>query len=139
MPFAPFHILASNFYERIKNFLEYGQTIRMTDKNCGHDDTMLKEGDCTVTDPNRVSNIFNEYFSRVAESVGKPDIIGADEPVAKVVNRHSEHPSVKAVKDKYTNPPQFKFDHVQKDDIVIEFNRSPPPKKTKKKQEAQGP
>ncbi len=64
----------------------------------------------------------NEYFSRVAESIGKPDIVGANEPVATVVNRHREHPSVKASKDKYTNPPQFKFDHVQEDDIVIEFN-----------------
>ncbi len=44
-----------------------------------------------------MSKIFNEYFSRVAESIGKPDIIGANEPVATVVNRRSEHPSVKAI------------------------------------------
>ena len=56
-----------------------------------------------------MSKIFNEYFSRVTESIGKPDIVGADELVATVVNRQSEHPSVKAIKDKYTNPRNVSF------------------------------
>ncbi len=58
----------------------------------GYDDIMLKEGDCIVTDPIRVSAICSEYFSRVTESIGKPDSVGADESVATIINRHSKHP-----------------------------------------------
>ncbi len=100
----------------------------MTDKNSAYDNITLKEGDHILTDPENVSKIFNDYFGSVAESIGVPDSIAGEEPVVAIVNRHKEHTSVKAIKERFRSPLQFNFAQVEAGDIVKEMKRLNPQK-----------
>lgn len=79
----------------------------MTDrKNKQNVNIHLKMNDDeVVNDPQRVANVFNDYFSNVASSIGFEDAITST-PAA--ITKHKEHPSVIKIK-RYLNKPDTHF------------------------------
>ena len=67
-----------------------------TDKrNKNANDIVLKDGDNVVSDPAKVTEIFNTYFSNVASTIGFEDEIVS---VEDALQKHSQHPSVLKIK-----------------------------------------
>ena len=56
-------------------------------------DIILRENDNIVTDPSRVSELFNDYFSSVATDMGFDDCVTS---VSDAVAKHISHPSVQS-------------------------------------------
>ena len=59
---------------------------------------ILCENDNIVTDPSRVSELFNDYFSSVAMDIGFDDCVTS---VSDAVAKHISHPSVVEIRDEY--------------------------------------
>ncbi len=89
---------------------------------------MLKECDYIVPNPENVSQIFNDYFGSVTESIGEPDSTAGEEPVVTIVSGHREHTSVKAIKERFRSPPQYNSARVEEGDIAKEMKRINPNK-----------
>ena len=81
---------------------EFWDCIRpyLTDKSNSHRHIILHEEDKVITSREEVCEIFNGFFSSVADSIGEPDFIDVEDGdhLVKLLHKHSEHPSVKAIK-----------------------------------------
>ena len=80
---------------------DFWPTIRpfLTEKgNTNREEIHLRESQNTISDQNKVCNIFNEYFVNVASEIGKNSdcIVGKN------------HPSIKAIEENIT-PPDNQF------------------------------
>ena len=82
---------------------EFWECIRpyMNDKTKSHRNIILQEDDKIVTSREEVCEIFNVFFSSVADSIGEPDPISSEDgdPLGKLLQKHADHPSVIAIKD----------------------------------------
>jgi hypothetical protein len=80
-----------------------------------NDEIILRVDDELVTKPNDVCEAFNEFFSSAANDIGFDDAILLDNAgnicFDNIVEKHSEHPSVVAIKSKISVVNQFKFLH----------------------------
>ena len=99
--------------------LDFWKTIKpfLNDKNdYSNDRIILREGDELLTDPNDVSECFNEFFSSVAEEIGFEDIIYTDEQGAilidKILQKHRGHESIKTINSRNSSGKVFAFQHV---------------------------
>ena len=82
-----------DFWECIKPY--------MNDKRKSHQNIILNEEGRIVTSRDEVCEIFNSFFSTVADNIGEPDPIevGDDDPLGKLINKHERHPSIIAIKE----------------------------------------
>ena len=75
----------------------------MLSKQPTNDKIILRESDKIVTDERIICNISNVYFSNVAKEFGFDDEIPDDfqttDGFAKIIDKHSSHPSIIKIKE----------------------------------------
>ena len=83
----------------------------------GNNTITLKEDNETITDQNKVAEIFNKYFVSVAAEIGFPDpITSSDEALL----THQNHPSVIKIREKHPElHNSFSFHAVNPQEIMI--------------------
>ena len=106
------HSIKTYFDSRCKNESDgktFWKIIKpfMTDKCKVSENIMLAEDDSVVSDQHEVVNIFNNYFSSIANSIGQPDDINMDESIESVFQRHKNHPSILAINENFDNTKSF--------------------------------
>ena len=93
------------FWKTIKPF--------MSSKQPTNDKIILRESDKIVTDERIICNIFNDYFSNVAKEIGFDDEIPDDfqtiDGFAKIIDKHSSHPSIIKIKEHSSTERSFVF------------------------------
>ena len=89
----------------------------------------LNENENIVTDPYKVSEIFNNHFVNVADKIGFSDSISSSVNAA-IVN-HSSHPSVLKITEKFLSAKTaFEFREVSPSEIMIYLKKFNPRKAT---------
>ena len=87
----------------------------VTDKrNKNDNDIVLKDGDDVVSDPAKLTEIFNTYYSNVASTIGfEVEIVSVEDALQK----HSQHPSVHEIKTNTPELPVFNFQLLNVSDV----------------------
>ena len=110
--------MATYFKQRCsKNDKTFWDTIApfFTDKrNKNANDIVLKDGDDVVSDPAKVTEIFNTYFSNVASTKGFEDEIVSIEDA---LQKQSQHPSVLKIKMNTPDLLVFNFQLLKLSDV----------------------
>ena len=103
----------------------------MTDKGISSSkfSTVLIENDVIISDPKDVCQVFNTYFSSIAESIGKPDNIKDNESIEYVIECHSNHPSVVLISQSFNVIDTFKFTTVYEVQVEKQIKSVNPKKK----------
>ena len=83
------------FIERPKDFWNCIKPY-LSQKNSVHQNIILKEGDTVIADTEEICNIFNTFFSTIADTIGKDDSIDTTNTnfIDEVISRHCKHQSV---------------------------------------------
>ena len=102
------------FWKTIKPF--------MSDKGLTNNSVILKEGPNIVTDSNELADIFNGYFSTIANEIGQPDYIDHDDTVESIIQRHINHPSIVEIKAHNNCENIFKFKPVTPDQVLKQMS-----------------
>ena len=95
----------------------------------------IKENDTTtehiITDKQDICNIFNTFFTNVANNIGENDSIDFEnECISDVIGKHKNHPSIAAIKSHYTCLRLFTFHEVTETYIKNLLKRVNPSKST---------
>ena len=110
------------FWKTIKPFL--------TSKQPSSNNIILKEDDKIITDEREICDIFNDYFFHVAMDIGFKDDIPDDfqtaDGFARIIDKHSNHPSVTKIKENVQTQHYFNFTAVNDKDIDILIQRMDP-------------
>jgi hypothetical protein len=120
-----------DFWKCIKPFLskniksERNMILRETIKE---NDTITEH---IVTDKQDICNIFNTFFTSVANNIGKDDSIDINsECVTDVIGKHTNHPSITAIKSQYKRQHIFTFHEVTEKYIKLVLKKINPAKST---------
>ena len=101
---------------------DFWQCVRpfLSDKGSKQNNIILNENGCIKTDTKEVCDIFNAFFSTVAESIGEPDEICLNEHnyLQKVLTKHENHPSVTMIKDVCNITRTFDFKPVTRGTVL---------------------
>ena len=85
----------------------------MSSKQPTNDKIILRQSDNIVTDERIICYIFNHYFSNVAKEIGFDDEVPDDfqmaDGFAKIIAKHSSHPSVIKIKEHSYNERSIVF------------------------------
>ena len=112
------------FWKTIKPFL--------TSKQPSSNNIILKKDDKIITDEREICDIFNDYFSHVAMDIGFKDDIPDDfqtaDGFARIIDKHSNHPSVTKIKENVQTQHYFNFTAVNDKDIEKLIQRMDPQK-----------
>ena len=78
---------------------------------------ILEEGDETISEASKVSEIFNEFFISFASEIGfDEDIVS----VTDAINEYNTHPSIEKIKEYYKNDIRyFDFQTVDADTVML--------------------
>ena len=110
------HISNSICSKHDKNFWA---TIRpfFSDKRLrnGHN-ISLRQNDNVETDPSNLSELFHDYFSRVAMDIGFDDRITS---TSDAVDKHNSHPSFMKIRQQYGNESTFRFNLVDENCVAL--------------------
>ena len=87
----------------------------------------LRENDNVETDPSNVSELFNDYLSRVAMDIGFDDRISS---TSDAVDKHNSHPSVMKIRQQYGNESTFRFNLVDENCVALILRNINPRKAT---------
>ncbi len=81
---------------------------------------ILNEGGTIITDTKEVCDIFNDFFSTVADSIGEPDEINFEDEdfLENILDKHKDHPSITAINNNRTNSDIFDFEHVSRETVL---------------------
>ena len=95
----------------------------MSDKSLTHGkQVILQEGDKIISDTNEICEIFNTYFTSVANNIGFDDSIPPDfypEYVfSAMINKHCLHPSIIKIKQTLSSDLMFNFQCINGLDIA---------------------
>lgn len=106
---------SQSFWKTIKPF--------MTDKSTSHtNQIILQEDGKIINNPNEICEIFNTYFTSVANNIGFDDSIPPDfyteEGFSAMIDRHRLHPSIIKIKENVSSDLKFTFKCVNYPDIV---------------------
>ena len=107
------------FWKTIKPFI--------TDKNAFHNNKIiLQEGDQIITDTQKICEIFNAFFTSVANDIGFDDTIPPDyytaEGFSSIIQRHRNHPSFIKIKENNPHNNMFQFQCINHSDVVKIIN-----------------
>ena len=83
---------------------------------------LLKEGSNIVTDSNELADIFNGYFSTIANEIGQPDYIDHDATVESIIQRRINHSSIVEIKAHNNCKNIFKFKPVTPDQVLKQMS-----------------
>ena len=85
----------------------------MSSKQPTNDKILLHESDKIVTDARIICNIFKDYFSNVTREIGFddeiPDGFQMADGFAKIIGKHSSHPSIIKIKEQSSTECSFVF------------------------------
>ena len=103
-----------NFWTACKPFL--------SDKAAVGNRTVLVEDDKIISDEKAVATVFNKYFVNITESLEiqqwNPGFLLLPlDPVEKIYQKYSSHPSILSIKEKYKGNVSFDFSPVTPSDI----------------------
>jgi hypothetical protein len=89
----------------------------MLHKSKTHRDIILMHDEHIVTDTKEQCELFANLFSTIASSIGSPDEIDMSQSdfLARTLEKHSNHDSVKAIKARHSNGLSFDFKPVERD------------------------
>ena len=96
--------------------------LLQSERNKTSSDIILQEGEQNITDKLQMCNIFNAYFSSIAQNIGfnevLPEIISR-ESVSNMVSKYGNHLSVQDIKINMNikKIPEFKFNEISAQDI----------------------
>ena len=95
----------------------------MSDKSLSHGkQVILQEGDKIISDTNEICEIFNTYFTSVANNIGFDDSIPPDfyteDGFSAMINKHSLHPSIVKIKENISSDFMFNFQCINGLDIA---------------------
>ena len=98
-----------DFWNCIKPFLSQKTSV--------HQNIILKEADTVVADKEEVCNIFNQFFSTIADTIGTDDSINIcnENFIEEVISRHCKHASVIEITKmmtEYQRRQEFNFEPV---------------------------
>ena len=112
------------FWRTIKPFL--------TSKQPSCQNIILKEDDKIITDEREICDIFNDFFSHVAMDIGFKDDIPDDfktaDGFAKIIDKHSNHPSIIEIRENIQTLHNFYFTAVN-DKYIEKLMQRMDPKK----------
>ena len=112
------------FWKTIKPFL--------TSKQPSSNNIILKEDDEIITDEREICDIFNNFFSHVAMDIGFKDDIPDDfqtaDGFARIIDKHSNHPSVIKIRENIHTQHYFYFTAVNDKNIEKLMQRMDPKK-----------
>ena len=92
----------------------------------GSDTISLNEGGKIVNEPAEVANIFNNYYSNIASTIGFDDKI---ESVENAIEKHKHHPSITMIKEKHQGIRECFDFHVVSPNTVKTYLRNFNPRK----------
>ena len=69
----------------------------------------LTLNDIITYDPLTVANAFNDYFSGVADQIGKCDTLRSTEEIKAICHSYRKHPSIKTIQANQISPTPFGF------------------------------
>ena len=102
-----------NFAEKPKDFWHCIKPF-LSQKTRNHDNIILKEDNSIITDTKEICNIFNEFFSTVADDIGINDSIDTtiEDFINSIFRKHSSHPSVIVINEmmRDNDMQEFKFE-----------------------------
>lgn len=100
----------------------FWQTISpfMTDKKFRNGNSIiLNENDETVVEAKKVCNIFNDYFSSIASTIGFSDEITS---TVDALEKHKNHPSILKIKERYKDSADsFTFKYICTEEIKLKL------------------
>ena len=77
---------------------------------------MLFENDRLITDTKQVADVFNRYFTEIAQGIGFNDPIPHDyyekSTMATLISKYDSHPSIIAIKRNISSGQNFNFKNV---------------------------
>ena len=115
------------FWKTIKPFL--------TSKQPSSNNIILKEDDEIITDEREIYDIFNDFFSHMAMDIWFKDDIPDDfqmaDGFARIIDKHSNHPSVIKIRENIHTQHYFYFTAVNDKDIEKNLCKEWTPKKVK--------
>ena len=83
-----------NFWKTVKPLLQ-------SERNKTSSDIILQEGEENITNKLQICNIFNAYFSSIAQNIGFNDVLPeiiSRESVRNMISKYDNHPSVQDIK-----------------------------------------
>ena len=103
-----------SFWRTIKTF--------MSDKSSSFGDKIiLQEGDKIINNTHEICEIFNTYFTSVANNIGFDDSIPPDfyksHGFSAMIDKHCNHPSIVKIRENLSNELVFNFQCVNAHDI----------------------
>ena len=97
-------------------------------KSKGNGTITLNENNTLITDPSKVSEIFNDHFVNVASKIGFPDSIFS---VNSTLSKHAEHPSIIRINEKFSEiNNSFSFQCVDSQTVLLMLKTFNPRKAT---------
>ena len=79
---------------------------------------MISEKDCIVSDDRRLSEIFNEHFINITNTLDlKPSIIPITTSLPDLIETFKDHPSIKKIFSLRREECQFKFHSVSENEV----------------------
>ena len=109
-------------------FLAYNKTV-LSNKKRNMSNIMLCENDTIVNDLVSVANIFNKYFTDIADKIGFNDPIPVDysndDVFWSMVSKYDNHPSIIAIKGNISGSMSFEFSKVTVNElynILVKLN-----------------
>ena len=85
---------------------------------------MLLENDIIVKEPNKLCELFNEYFVNIAKNIGTNDPILHGDTVSSITTQYGNHSSIELIKDHTMGAVgEFNFQYVSSDVIMSLLNK----------------
>jgi hypothetical protein len=112
-----------NKTDRVRNAKDFWKVVRpfITDKNSISDDRiLLRENDKLITETQEVCNIFNEYFTQIAKTIGfretLPNTVIDSSYIYAIINKYNNHPSIIEIRKQHIVS-NFNFSYTTDDEI----------------------
>ena len=112
---------AKNFWDTVRPYL----SNKSKDQNC----IKLQENDTIINDPNRVADIFNDFFSSVTRGIGINENFDDGTFLRDIIEHYRDHPSIKTI-DELHQRKSFSFDMVSVTSVLKTLQNINPRKST---------
>ena len=105
-----------DFFNTIKPFLSDKSSGRQTSN------ILLCENDKIISEPALVTEVFNKYYSSLAEYKNVPDSLD-NLPLEQIINKHAAHQSIEMIKSNVNASNTFDF-HTISYDVFLKYVRN---------------
>ena len=91
---------------------EFWNTVKpliSTKSMSSNDNIMLMENGEVIREPNKLCNVFNDYFVNIAKDIGINDPIKYDDTIESIISQYMHHSSIEKIKENYNGMSGFNF------------------------------